>query len=355
MSSLVSILLSKGTQELINHLIDTGLSVGTGKIWKEIRNRMERESDTIETRLYAIIEASVLKFLYQDKDDDIFAVICEEIFYIWCTEGDIKIERVNYVLRHASKYVKPENVHAWHQYLTLQILKDKELYQVFMINNVQLFKESCKMLEKNITKLMQESLNGKGNDIIGDIKHIRRALGELAISTKKKSSNKYLSSFDGDLINILEELFVMEEMIDIVKNSIIGEASKKMMYIEAFVGDEMVWQSDKIAYIANKDRDQEFADICKAKCIDELLECSDLEDFILCVFSLSCEENSTFPVDKVSVTFVDPKTDVLCFGIEISCVDAQTGAFEYGFIDWDEYDGILFKGNWMERFHLWLK
>lgn len=171
MVNLASIIILAGTKEIAGftvagYLAEKAADVGTGKIWEEIRKKINNKPDSFEFRLYGAIERSVLEYLCKNTGADISAAICECIFDVWCKEGYLTPERMGKILRQYSEYAQQDDILEWYRSFQTQIVKDDILYPMFMLNNMQLSEELQKEQDKKIDQilnLLRESLkDGEG-------------------------------------------------------------------------------------------------------------------------------------------------------------------------------------------------
>lgn len=153
--SLVSIIISIATKEIAGftvggYLAEKAADVGTGKIWDELKKKIEDKTDTFEFRLYEVIEETVNDYFGGAIDRDISAAICEHFFDVWCREGYLTPERIDRILRQYSEYAKHDDILEWYRSFQIQVAKDDILYSMFVVNNMQLFQE---LQKKQVEKL----------------------------------------------------------------------------------------------------------------------------------------------------------------------------------------------------------
>ena len=166
MSGLASMIIQAGTKELAGftaagYLAEKAADIGTGTIWKALKEKIENKPDTFEIRLYEAIEESVLEYFAKDICEDISAAVCEDIFNAWCKEGYLTPEHIGKILRKYAQYAKQDDILEWYRSFQVQVAKDDLLRSVFMITNVKLSEELQKEQGRKINeilKLLQEFL-----------------------------------------------------------------------------------------------------------------------------------------------------------------------------------------------------
>lgn len=157
--NLASIIIMAATKEIAGftvtgYLMEKVADVGTGKIWGELKKKIESKPDSFEFRLYRAIEQSVTEYLCKDESEDIAAAICECIFNVWCQEGYLKPERVKNILRQYSVFEEQNNILSWYRAFQNQIVKDDILCSMFMVNNMQLSAELQKKQDEKINQVL---------------------------------------------------------------------------------------------------------------------------------------------------------------------------------------------------------
>lgn len=157
--SLVSIIISIATKEIVgftvgSYLVEKVADIGTGKIWSELKKKIENRQDTFEFRLYKVIEETVNDYFGGIIDAEISAAICERFFDAWCREGYLTPERIDGILRQYSEYAKHDDILEWYRSFQTQVTKDDILYSMFVMNNMQLFQELQKKQDKKLDHIL---------------------------------------------------------------------------------------------------------------------------------------------------------------------------------------------------------
>lgn len=158
--NLASIIISVAKKDIagftvIGYLTEKAADIGTGKIWTELKKRVDNKPDSFEFRLYGAIEKSVKEYLCKGVGEDISAAICECIFDVWCKEGYLTPESLTRILHHYCAYAKQDDILEWYRIFQNQIIKDDVLYPMFMINNIQLSGEMQRGQDKKIDQVLE--------------------------------------------------------------------------------------------------------------------------------------------------------------------------------------------------------
>ena len=81
-----------------DYVISKMADIGTGKLWEEIKKRIPKNEESLESQLYDAIEASLKQYAYLGYNSDQIAAACEIIFGMWIKEGHLSEEYVKKAL-----------------------------------------------------------------------------------------------------------------------------------------------------------------------------------------------------------------------------------------------------------------
>lgn len=158
-----------GKFSIADFIISKTIDIGSGKLWSEIKKRFGSDEETIESRLYNVIEASIERYSALNDKNEI-APACELIYAGWIIEGKLSKEQTRRALEMLnSRYIAKRNINLWYNIFYEEMTKNEPLYKWFILrtlNAVNNQKSKNEETLEQIKEMLEQS--AKENEIKQD-------------------------------------------------------------------------------------------------------------------------------------------------------------------------------------------
>lgn len=265
------------------------IEIGTGIVWKKLKNRLEGENNAVGAGLYDAIEHSVEAYAHTRNKDDI-AICCEKLYFEWMQNNSLKDDSIKKALSKLSAQPIGEvQVETWKSFLDREIVKNEELR-----NWVD---------HKSI-----ENINPKLDYIIQKLDRMPETLKKCEIV-----EDRY------DIFNDSSYKIFIKNMYDAYRESVMGESfglNKIYTDLHSIICDNIEHTEKKVKNVAEY--------ICKWL---KDKRCSNSMSMLLVYGEPGSGKSSVLKkvVDELTNSDEDKKTIVLALNLfEVTFVDAKT-------------------------------
>ena len=152
-----------------DYVISKMADIGTGKLWEEIKKRIPKNEESLESQLYDAIEASLKQYADLGYNSDQVAAACEIIFGMWIKEGHLSEEYVKKALGYLNPNpIAGRNVKVWYRQFYGEIVERAALRDWYMLQMMGSLQEQITARDENITKqiirYMEQQQNQKKSE-----------------------------------------------------------------------------------------------------------------------------------------------------------------------------------------------
>lgn len=180
-----------------NYILTKITDIGTGKLWRKIKEQMDIEQDEVAFLLYDAIEASVASYSLSD-DLDLIAPVCEILYGKWIEEGCLSEINVKIALGRISSENK--NIELWYGLFYEEVLKRDVLYRYVILRTTQDIRQQLLFEDKKITE----------------------ELGRYNRQDNNQVEKIVLSKLENLLSNLVLERRCEERLIPLIKDAMLG-------------------------------------------------------------------------------------------------------------------------------------
>lgn len=129
---------------------------------------------------------------------------------------------------------------------------------------------------------------------------------------------------------------------------------RNFAWYEVYIDDVVVYASDDIYGVIDKDKNEAFQGLFSAK-LTRLVKAypkEKMEDLVRLTYNFAIQDAASEgydKIDKVMMTFAENDSNILLFSIDISPDSTNTEQLQYGLLDWTENDLVMVRGeDWMK-------
>ena len=129
---------------------------------------------------------------------------------------------------------------------------------------------------------------------------------------------------------------------------------RNFAWYEAYIDDVVVYASDDIYGVIDKDKNEAFQGLFSAK-LTRLVKAypkEKMDDLVCLTYNFAIQDAASEgydKIDKVMMTFAENDSNILLFSIDISPDPTNTEQLQYGLLDWTENDLVMVRGDDWKR------
>ena len=172
--NIIGLLLSLGTLEIAGlrfreWLMERALDVGTGKLWELIHSKVNEDNQSIDCKIYNLIEKSVIECFNEPVKVDEIAPICEIIFYSINKTQKIDIQDIKNKIQYKGAGLKTFSIEVWYMNFISNISKQQELtnYVVIkMLNDMFIFNQRNSEEALDYLKSIKNGMNNNKGSLM---------------------------------------------------------------------------------------------------------------------------------------------------------------------------------------------
>ena len=103
------------------------MEIGSGTLWKKIKDKLPKDNTSLEVQLYNSIEESVKKYS-ESNDLDKIAPTCEMIYGLWIKDKHISEDKIKEALSLVNQhYIGERNVKYWYRTFYNELIKEENI------------------------------------------------------------------------------------------------------------------------------------------------------------------------------------------------------------------------------------